>query len=703
MNARSRKPVPRPRRAPPTAAHGPGLSRPADARAAFRSLLRVELLAVLRDRRAMVTAFVLPLLLYPLMFWIGQKLETLGKQRMENRLVGLALDLRALDEGVRTDLLAKLREAGPADVREVDASLLQGVDTGAPPGDEEKRLAEALLADDELLLAAFPPAAEGGVPVLRRWLRSTDEDAIEADSRAQEAIDQVRLAGRQRRMEVLLGGDPGARVLARPVDTADPVAARGKTIGLWAPLVLLFTLIGAASWVALAAFAGEREAGTLETLLVQPVQGRIVAWAKFAVVVVFTIASLLVNAFSFRATASLGFVSGMDGAASAALGSGTILAVVLVFLPCTLLACAVLCLATARAKTFREGQNLLLPLMLAALVPMVPLPGHDELVKQVAALLPFAGSALAVREVLGGSPSIPLVLAACASQLVWSWFAVQKVGRLLDGEKALMAGDAEREAAARAVQSRRALRWTIGAIFAVYVVGGMLQAWNLPLGLALTLWGIALPLAVLSARGTARRAGETLREALGLARFAPVQVLGALLAAPALALGASALFELQQQVLPLPEGADMEQALAGLQALPLWAMLFLVAVSPAVCEELLFRGALLSGLRRDHGPLRTTLVVALLFGLVHASIYRFLPTGVLGAVLAVWTLRSASLWPAMALHCAYNGLLVLQGAGKLELPAWSAWLALPALALLLLPRRAGASADRAPVRPDPGS
>ena len=687
MSRLPRKPVPPPRRAPPAGAHGPGLSRPADPRAAFLSLLRVEALAVLRDRRAMFTAFVLPVLLYPLMFWLGQKLETLGKQRMDDKVVGFAVDLRALEEPVRADLLARLREAGPADVREVDASGLAAFDMAAPPGAEEKQLAEALLADGEVLLAAVPPAQPDGVPGVRRWLRLTDEESLEADSRTTRALDAVKQAARGRRMDALLGGDPGARILARPVDVADPVASRGRVIGMWAPMVLLFTLIGAASWAALAAFAGERESGTLETLLVQPVAGRVVAWAKYSVVVVSTVASLLVNAFSFRATVSLGFVQGMDGAASAALGGGTILAVVLVFLPCVLLSCAVLCLVTARAKTFREGQNLLLPLMLAALVPMVPLPGHDALVQHVAALLPFAGSAVAVREVLGGSPSTALVLLACASQLAWSWLAVQRVGRLLDGEKALMAGDAEREAAARAVQSRRALRWTMGAIFAVYVVGGLLQAWNLPLGLAATLWGIALPLALLSARGTARRAGESLPQTLGLARFAPLSVLAALLAAPALALGAGLLFDLQQKVLPLPAGADMESALAGLQSLPLWAMLFLVAVSPAVCEELLFRGALLSGLRRDHGPLRTTLVVALLFGLVHASIYRFLPTGILGAVLAVWTLRSASLWPAMALHCAYNGLLVLQGAGKLELPAWSAWLALPAIVVLVLPRR----------------
>jgi membrane protease YdiL (CAAX protease family) len=75
-----------------------------------------------------------------------------------------------------------------------------------------------------------------------------------------------------------------------------------------------------------------------------------------------------------------------------------------------------------------------------------------------------------------------------------------------------------------------------------------------------------------------------------------------------------------------------------------------------------------------------------LFGLVHASIYRFLPTGLLGAILAMTTLSSRSLWPAIALHAAYNGLLVMQGEGW-TVPAASAWLALPGLALLALQLR----------------
>jgi membrane protease YdiL (CAAX protease family) len=78
-----------------------------------------------------------------------------------------------------------------------------------------------------------------------------------------------------------------------------------------------------------------------------------------------------------------------------------------------------------------------------------------------------------------------------------------------------------------------------------------------------------------------------------------------------------------------------------------------------------------------------------LFGVVHASIYRFLPTAAVGAVLAGVALRARSVVPAMLLHAGYNAILVcatLGGAAWLESP-WLALCAVPGVLLLRLRRR----------------
>src|SRR5262249_12774092 len=141
-------------------------------------------------------------------------------------------------------------------------------------------------------------------------------------------------------------------------------------------------------------------------------------------------------------------------------------------------------------------------------------------------------------------------------------------------------------------------------------------------------------------------------------------------------------FDWQRTVLPLPSSLEEVSMLGNLRELPAWWQVFLLAVSPAVCEEVFFRGALLSGLRRDLGVGRCIAWEALLFGAAHASIYRFLPTATLGAVLTLLAFRSRSLVPAILLHLAYNTLLVTDGA-RPEL----AWLAFPGALLLLWAER----------------
>ena len=83
-----------------------------------------------------------------------------------------------------------------------------------------------------------------------------------------------------------------------------------------------------------------------------------------------------------------------------------------------------------------------------------------------------------------------------------------------------------------------------------------------------------------------------------------------------------------------------------------------MSVTPALCEETLCRGLIMSGLRRL-GMWPALLISGLLFGLAHASIYRLLPTFFLGVVLgyAVW--KTGSLWAGVIGHALNNGLMAL--------------------------------------------
>jgi membrane protease YdiL (CAAX protease family) len=158
---------------------------------------------------------------------------------------------------------------------------------------------------------------------------------------------------------------------------------------------------------------------------------------------------------------------------------------------------------------------------------------------------------------------------------------------------------------------------------------------------------------------------------------------------------------LQSKFLPSPEGL-FDALTDPLERLGLAALLFTLAISPGMMEELVFRGACL-GLLRRCGSLRSAIVASsAFFALMHLSIYRFVPTFLIGALLSVVVWRSGSIFPAMLLHAVYNGVAVAasrQGWESALDGAWPWGLSLAALA-------AGAAlmaADQSPSmrRPNP--
>lgn len=161
---------------------------------------------------------------------------------------------------------------------------------------------------------------------------------------------------------------------------------------------------------------------------------------------------------------------------------------------------------------------------------------------------------------------------------------------------------------------------------------------------------------------------------LRLGRFDPVASLGlsrppvhALPAALALALGglpvAWGIAWVQSRFLPLPEGwmEAMERMLSDPGALRAAWLFLLIAVVPAVVEEILFRGLLLRALRNFGGWVAVG-ASAFIFGIFHItteSVFRFLPTFWLGLLIGAAVWRTGSLWIGMAMHFANNGLLLL--------------------------------------------
>jgi len=446
-------------------------------------------------------------------------------------------------------------------------------------------------------------------------------------------------------------------------------ATRMRLAGI-IPILLVIMALSGAFYPALDLIAGERERGTLETLLTWPVRRRDIFLGKLLVTVCAGLLAVILNLLSLGFTMGLAGNQlagsgggGMDGLL--AVGAGTLALSFLALLPLVVTLSAISLALAGFAASSKEAQNYLSPLflvvMLAAAVALVP----DARPTFALDLIPITGPVLALKEALRASeiPWLHLLLSTAGSIALAAVVVAWSV-RLLDQESFCYPGLVRAGwgrwrrwgAQPSAPGGLEALGLFAACAAAFMLIGPSLARFGVvaqiagPLILCLALpvllhaWAGRYPAAGLHLGGT--RGESLLRATLMIP------------CALALSLALSTL-----QPAPPPDDAQTHElmriltSVQDLGGLPL--LLLVIAVAPGICEEMLCRGTLLAGLRRGLGTTGAVLVSSFCFAALHLSPYRFVPQFSLGIFLALLTLRSGSIWPAVLVHIGHNGLAVL--------------------------------------------
>ena len=120
--------------------------------------------------------------------------------------------------------------------------------------------------------------------------------------------------------------------------------------------------------------------------------------------------------------------------------------------------------------------------------------------------------------------------------------------------------------------------------------------------------------------------------------------------------------------LPLPEWLEqletsqvdlIEQVI--LQDISLPFLLAMMAITPAICEEIVFRGYIQRQFERSTGVVVGILLTGLFFGAYHLRLTQVLPLALIGVYLAYLTWRTGSLWPAIIVHFVNNAFSLTLG------------------------------------------
>jgi sodium transport system permease protein len=449
------------------------------------------------------------------------------------------------------------------------------------------------------------------------------------------------------------------------------------------PVVLVMWSLAGALYPAVDICAGEKERGTMETLLISPASREEIVYGKFLTIWVFSAATALLNLLSMGVTTWV-FGQALLGNVFQPAALGWCVPLVL---PLSAFFSAVALSVGAYARSSKEGQYYLMPLFLLTMPLIFLTLAPGVVLNAFYSMVPVTGVALLLQKLMSqqAADATPWMyfVPVLAPMVVYSWFALRWAVGQFKREEVLFR-EAERLDLGlwlgRLFREKAPLPTAGEAIFCFAVLAAL--HW-----LSFGLDGRSAPWARAAAEQLAFTAAPVLFTAL-LLTTRPLQSLGlrappawAWAAAPLLALATlppigellSLLREhwpqipttLSDQLNPLATKELAASATAGPAALLLLVFL------PAICKELAFRGLILSGLRSRFRPWTAVFLSAFLAAAFQMNVFQFLPHFVFGVVLGVVVVRTGSVLPAMAFHLVYKAATLALVLWPETMQAWA--------------------------------
>lgn len=237
--------------------------------------------------------------------------------------------------------------------------------------------------------------------------------------------------------------------IARPFNVesenvAPPEKVGGNAFGGFVPYIVVILCMTGAMYPAMDLTAGEKERGTMETLLCSPVSRVNIVLGKFFMTLSASVATMFLSLVMF-AVSAVGagkfFAGGGGGDGGSGEGGGFMMlidpwgmiGVFAMIVPLAVLFAAGLLAVSLFAKSFKEAQSYVSPLMIVVILPAVmgTLPGIELTWKT--ALIPITSLSLVCKEMLSGDWNWPYIAAIFGSQVIYAglalWLCVKMFNR----------------------------------------------------------------------------------------------------------------------------------------------------------------------------------------------------------------------------------------------------------------------------------
>lgn len=613
------------------------------------TLFKRELTDILRDKKTLFMMLVVPIVIYPLLI-IGMTFlmsSVMNSQAEKTYLV-------AFDE--EDELAAKI-----ADIIENNPDKLSYKLEIVQKSDCKKAL-EA--GDIDIYVSK---ASDGRIALCYLSAKDRSNTALDA------LTDAFEIYREELQKERIDEAGLDADYLLNPIhyegeDLSSTEESVGNMIGSIIPFFIVTMILLGALYPSIDVTAGEKERGTLETLLTLPITNFEMIMSKFLAVSCIACASAILNVFSmggamaFLVSSSMSLAEDINLEIHYETFIPGILFTLVVMVFFALFVTAVCMCTCVFAKNFKEANNYVTPVMLifmfgsyAAMIPDL------ELTAQTAAI-PIVNVALLVEGLFQFQYNYGLFAIVLFSNVAYSLLAILILGKIYNSEAVLFSEGLSsvriftRRSEMKEKQmpgygdlilllclvlllifyvgSFAQIKWGFGGVVIqqlIILLCPVLYAWYMKAD-AKKLFSIKKP-------EVSQVAGGIL---FGIAAFLCAMIIGVLL------------------VPFFPESADgLTQLDDMLTSQPAVVLILVVALMPAIGEELLFRGFVMGTLKNKCTGVIAVLVTTLLFAAYHMSLIKMFTIGIIGFGLTYAAYKSGSIVTSMCMHFLNNLLSVL--------------------------------------------
>ena len=389
------------------------------------TIFKKEFKDITRDRRSMVMMIVLPMLLFPLLITLVGAVTMRQAKKAKTKTLAVALIAHGNAATFRDTLLKrgdlKIRE----DVRQDEIRALIQSDS-----------LDAAIRFDAQFDTQVADLQSGRIHLYFNSSRNLNESRTLLTSLIRYYENQL-VDDRFQRLSL-------DRKIVDPVqvqrhDIASVREKVGKSIGGFLPYIFVLMGFMGCMYPAIDLGAGEKERGTLETLLVAPVSRFHILLGKCGVIVLSGLVSVTVSFIGLFSVFFLSreLVAKILQALQGTFDIASVLLFISLFLPLMVFFAVALMSLSIFARSFKEAQSIMTPLNIVIIVPAALglLPGIE--LNAVTAFIPVLNISLAAKDILSGTITIPLLLEVYASLIALAGLSLYGCAKWFERENTI--------------------------------------------------------------------------------------------------------------------------------------------------------------------------------------------------------------------------------------------------------------------------